>query len=84
MTAADPAVAAGGEGMALRLEVPLLGPFAAERLLAADVSLVEVDDLVAAGDVTLRVVPGADTACRTPSAIGSRGPGSCSGASGRD
>ena len=32
--------------MALRLEVPVLGPFDAERLLAADVSLVEVDDLV--------------------------------------
>ena len=53
-------VAAGGEGMALRLGVPLLGPFDAERLLAADVSLVEVDDLVAAGDVTLRVVPAPD------------------------
>ena len=32
VTAADPGVAAGGEGMALRLEVPLLGPFDAERL----------------------------------------------------
>ena len=60
VTCADPSAAAGGEGMALRLEVPLLGPFDAERLLAADVSLVEVDDLVAAGDVTLRVVPAPD------------------------
>ena len=41
--------------------MPLLGPFDAERLLAADVSLVEVDDLVAAGDVTLRVVAGRPT-----------------------
>ncbi len=56
VTAADPGVAAGGEGMALRLAVPLLGPFDAERLLAADVSLVEVDDVISAGDVTLRVV----------------------------
>jgi 8-oxo-dGTP pyrophosphatase MutT (NUDIX family) len=60
VTSADPAAAAGGEGMALRLHVPLLGPFDAERLLAADVSLVEVDDVVAAGDVTLRVVPAPD------------------------
>ena len=60
VTSADPVVAAGGEGMALRLEVPLLGPFDAERLLAADVSQVEVDDLVAAGDVTLRVVRAPD------------------------
>ena len=60
VSCADPVVAAGAEGMALRLGVPLLGPFDAERLLAADVSLVELDDLVAAGDVTLRVVAAAD------------------------
>jgi 8-oxo-dGTP pyrophosphatase MutT (NUDIX family) len=60
VTSADPGVAAGGEGMALRLEVPLLGPFDAERLLAAEVSVVEIDDLVAAGDATLRVVAAAD------------------------
>ena len=69
VTSADPAAAAGGEGMALRLEVPLLGPFDAGRLLAADVSLVEVDDLVAAGDVTLRVVPAPDG---RPDAVGYR------------
>jgi glyoxylase-like metal-dependent hydrolase (beta-lactamase superfamily II) len=60
VTSADPGVAAGGEGMALRLGVPLLGPLDAERLLAAEVSVVEVDDLVAAGDVTLRVVAAPD------------------------
>lgn len=57
VTSADPAVAAGAEGMALRLGVPLLGPFDAERLLAADVSLVDIDDRIAAGDVTLCVAP---------------------------
>jgi 8-oxo-dGTP pyrophosphatase MutT (NUDIX family) len=60
VTSGDPGVAAGGEGIALRLAVPLLGPFDAARLLAAEVSVVEVDDLVAAGDVTLRVVPAPD------------------------
>jgi 8-oxo-dGTP pyrophosphatase MutT (NUDIX family) len=56
VTSADPGVAAGGEGLALRLSVSLLGPAEAERLLAADVSVVEVGDLIAAGDVTIRVV----------------------------
>ena len=56
VTSADPVAAAGGEGMALRLEAPLLGPFDAERLLAADVSVVEIDDRIAAGDATVRVV----------------------------
>jgi 8-oxo-dGTP pyrophosphatase MutT (NUDIX family) len=60
VTSADPDVAAGGEGMALRLQVPLLGPFDAERLLAAEVSVVELDDLVSAGDVTLRVIAARD------------------------
>jgi 8-oxo-dGTP pyrophosphatase MutT (NUDIX family) len=69
VTSADPGVAAGGEGMALRLGVPLLGPLDAERLLAADVSIVEVDDLVAAGDVTLRVVGAPD---RRADALGYR------------
>jgi 8-oxo-dGTP pyrophosphatase MutT (NUDIX family) len=60
VTSAHPSVAAGGEGMALRLGVPLLGPLDAERLLAAEVSVVDLDDLVAAGDVTLRVVAAPD------------------------
>ena len=74
--------------MALRLGVPLLGPFDAERLLAADVSLVEVDDLVAAGDVTLRVVAGAGRArgCRRLSdrGDGDRARGRAAGLAGAD
>jgi hypothetical protein len=35
-------------------------PLDAERLLAAEVSVVDLDDLVAAGDVTLRVVAAPD------------------------
>jgi glyoxylase-like metal-dependent hydrolase (beta-lactamase superfamily II) len=55
VTAADPERAAGGEGLALRFEVPLIGPAAAVRLLAAEVGVVGIGDVIGQGDVSLAV-----------------------------
>jgi hypothetical protein len=56
VTGADPGRAAGGEGLALRLEAPLLGPAPAARLLAAAVGAVDLGDVITNGDVPLEVV----------------------------
>jgi 8-oxo-dGTP pyrophosphatase MutT (NUDIX family) len=60
VSAADPDSAAGGEGMALRLEVPLLAPAAAARRLAADVRVVAVGERVEGGDEPIVAVASPD------------------------
>ena len=60
VSSSDPACAAGGEGMALRLGVPLLGPAAAGRQLAATVTAVAEDASIDAADVAIRVVASRD------------------------
>ena len=60
VTAADPERAAGAEGMALRLGVPLIASSAAARLLAAEVTAVAVGEVIALGDRALEVIASPD------------------------
>jgi 8-oxo-dGTP pyrophosphatase MutT (NUDIX family) len=56
----DPACAAGGEGMALRLGIPLIGPEAAARRLPATLTPIAAGSLVAGVDTAVRAVPHGD------------------------
>ena len=60
VSSSDPACAAGGEGMALRLGVPLIAPAAAVRQLAAALTVVSRDASIDGADVTIRAVASAD------------------------
>ena len=60
VSSSDPACAAGGEGMALRLGVPLLAPAAASRQLAATLTPTSLDASIDGVDVALRAVASAD------------------------
>ncbi len=60
VSSSDPACAAGGEGMALRLGVPLLGPAAASRRLAAALTAVSPGASIDGADVAIRAVASAD------------------------
>ena len=65
ITAPFPARAAGGEGMALRLGVPLLATTDAARVLAAHVTPVSMGDLAGVADVELRIADGREAAAGT-------------------
>ncbi|HEU0244382.1 MAG TPA: hypothetical protein VFQ75_10780 [Candidatus Limnocylindrales bacterium] len=56
VSSSDPACAGGGEGMALRLGVPLLGPAAAQRQLAASLTTIMPGETVDAVDITVRAI----------------------------
>jgi glyoxylase-like metal-dependent hydrolase (beta-lactamase superfamily II) len=60
VSSSDPARAAGGEGMALRLGVPLRGPAAAARQLAAALTAVSPEAPIEGADVAIRAVASAD------------------------
>jgi 8-oxo-dGTP pyrophosphatase MutT (NUDIX family) len=60
VSSSDPACAAGGEGMALRLGVPLLAPVAAVRQLAATLVAVAAGEPIDAPDVAIRAVGSPD------------------------
>lgn len=60
VSSSDPSCAGGGEGMALRVGVPLVGPGAAGRQLAAVLAAVSLGASIDGADVAIRAVASAD------------------------